>query len=269
MTTKQLAASASQYAKRMQRDTKLALTIPEEWDFRAISDAELESAIRYEYRREDASFLKAACDWLDSKVNGKTVRELLLNGDDKSVEKSCPFDLIASIFLGDYPLFPLPWLAFEHDDRIAIAELNSNFRSHAVTVIPFNHRRQLRALKPGCGLHFLCVDFTRAKIKDMIVDFEKWARHEAKKHKRKTGMASAPQWHQLKELAAFRLARAGLEFGAYESGPAYDFVRNAQKIPSGIPHLVLPNYKAPSAWHSAKANARKRIFKQITYAYSV
>ncbi len=187
---------------------------PEEWDFREVDEAELDFAIAYEYLRE----------------NVPAGRELL----------------------GQYlPQFPAPWLAYEPQDRLALAE---DMQDKLPSVYAVESRLAAPLLK-SCGNQFFClkVDFENATVAKLVSDFEQWARREAKTRKRKSGKASAPALHKLKALAAYRLARAGF---TYKEAQAHVKAYAASVRIKGLP--VLPLYTA-GAWSDALKTVRSSL----------
>src|SRR5215467_12075710 len=114
---------ASRYAKEM-RNPKLALSRPEEWNYLEVTELELSDAIRYEARRKNPAFRQKACLWLDSKFKGGlTVREFILLKPEEEFDalwNPCPIGGAGKMLIS-FPLFPLPWLAYEPEDRAAVA----------------------------------------------------------------------------------------------------------------------------------------------------
>jgi hypothetical protein len=200
---------------------------PDEWDFRKVVETELEVAIEYEYNRENAALKEILLDWLKSRRNG--------------INAISPDGRLA------------PWLAFGSDERAAIAgELSWKPRA-----IYISNNASSLAHKFATGRsyshHFVSVDFKR-KTAEIVSDFEKWVRNEAKKSRRLSGKASAPQWQKLKWLAAHRLHKAGLK---YELSQA--FVRDHRNKSRCESPDVLPVYASPGAWHDAITGAKSYI----------
>jgi hypothetical protein len=259
------------YAARLNTDKKIVLDHPEEWDFRGVSEAALPFAIEYEYFRENTAKREAACAWLESKVNGKTVRSLLLANSKKirvdmfgAIDDSrCPLDDEGQWFAGQYPLFPLPWQAMEAEDHEAFSKAESKWRAippiHALDGDGWPDR--VWNPRGSFGSHLLQVDLSTAKTKDILATFEKWLRAESKKHKRQSGKASALPWQKLKWLSARRLAGAGLTYIAVDSPKGVnEFIkRHRERAKVNSYCDVLPVYGTSGGWYDALKMAEREL----------
>lgn len=240
---------------------------PEEWDFREITETELATAIDYEFARENKPFRSRAAAWLDSKINGRSVRTQLLDG--VGLEKLCrkeysaqPCDLqllIEREFLSQFPLFPLPWLALHPNERREYC--NGLPILPSVRLLPMSHSDSQRfvgaMLRNPKLLHgyWLTINFGRvgskaALMKELKREVDLLWMQSAKNAQ---GKASSLPFRKLKQLAALRLSAAGLNLKG-----AKDAISNRlaakQMISEGD---VIPSYGSPGAWHGAVSAAQK------------
>ena len=230
----------------MNTDKAHALTVPEEWDFRGIESAELKTAVLYEYMRENKAIRDCAVSWLDSKVGRVSFRETLLNGGEVP---SSGFDFTwISQMMRDYPLFPLPWLAFEIEDRLDSCLCNYKPKAAQIIHIP-SGSAFWSTMTPYEGL-LLRIDWSR-KTGDILKDLNTAVIIEAKKRKRLSGMGSSEPFHKLKKIAALRLHKAGL---SYEKAQKF-LKKNAPSANTDI----LPVYASQGAWHNAVNDAKSEV----------
>jgi hypothetical protein len=102
------------------------------------------------------------------------------------------------------------------------------------------------------------VDLSAGKTK-VVEAFKKWLDDlpQLKQFKIPQGKAAALPWHELKELAAYRLARiGGLSYAA-----AIKEAKALQKAYPGDSNAVLPTYNTLGAYSEAVAAADKRILR--------
>jgi hypothetical protein len=266
VTTADLDRQARAYARRMRTDKSLALEVPEEWDFRAITQAELPIAIEYEYMRENTAFREGVTAWLETKIKGKSVRSLILTKEDyyPFEHAHCSLDVMGRWLAQDFPLFPSPWLAYERADLKAYCAGRAQWTStnKSVFVCPAH------GVNPGFLLtsadknqwHLLRLDLPGRTTKDILRDFGSWLRKEAKKHKRLSGKASAEPWQKLKWLSARRLANAGLKYPSNENPGVNGFISQRMKAaPGNYENDVLPLYASSGAWYDALSMAEAEL----------
>jgi len=287
-----LAKQATDHALRMERpDQSWLLTTPTEWDFRRVSETELKTAIGYEYLREDAGFRQRTCSWLDARPlnKGKTMRERLLalsapdwvaayegtNMERESVWERmfphpCNLTRQERLLVLKLPVFPLPWLALDPQAR---ADLSRN------TGLQYAEPRALLAGQIGADcpklpaqFYWLHANFEGRSVSAIVDAFRTWAQAErdrlvsAGEAARFDGKASAPAWHRLKELAAYRLDRGGLKHQltklAYAAGgidaPRF-LAAHLRKTKTDHVTDVLPIFDSRSAWWKATQSAARRI----------
>ena len=251
---KTLCKQAEQYTKRMETEKALALRVPEEWDFREVRDEELAQAVEYEFMRENNTRRGAAVSWLESKVKRVSVREILLNGED--VPLSGTADKLHCGVAYFFPLFPIPWMAMEPESRMVDFAFGDTLPAVHVFTVPGASPVWMKYFESRGGM-LLDVQWNR-KTEDIIRDFGKWIRAEAKKRKRSSGKASYAPYHKLKQLSALRLHKAGL---SYEK--AQVFIK--ENASGNNPNDILPIYASQGSWHdavnSAKQEADNLIFE--------
>lgn len=242
---------------------------PSEWDFRGVTEEELEIAIPYELARSNAKARRMLERWLDRKINGQPVRHWLAVDYDLlklplevalAIEESKPPTEATEIVIVVSP-FPAPWMSFSESDRRAVAEYYGQFEPWILSINPMDSRIARLAVEgmTRSGLsrgYLLQVDFDKP-VAEIASEFEKWLRSEAK-NRRKTpikGGASTPRFHALKQLAAYRLSETGLRYEA-----AQELVANvARSSRKRDPADVLPRYGSRGAWHKAVEAARAQI----------
>jgi hypothetical protein len=260
VNTASLDKFALKYTQRMNREKDLALKVPEEWDFRAVTDEELPLITQYEYLREDRAFRNTATKWLESKIRGKSVRRLLLEGDETLFDELdlCSRDFQVWAYVSMHPLFPCPWMAFEREDAEGFARANS-YTPAPLTILPM-----ARMHCPGRFIsdhsYLLSVEVEKHSTKDILRCFEKWLRKEAGKHKRLSGKASAMPWQKLKWLSARRLANAGLKYPSNSNPGVNGFIRQRVRVAPGSNAAdVLPLYSSSGAWYDALKMANQEL----------
>jgi hypothetical protein len=269
VTASSLDRQARAYAKRMRTENGLALTVPEEWDFRTITEAELPIAIKYEYLRESAAECEAVTAWLETKVKRSTIRGELLRGvafTNPLFDLEYPPAAPEVSFLGKlYPLFPVPWLMWDRPSRMACSKGMSRFLAD---IRPPVVLRKLSEMKPGecveraadSRCYFLSMDLDKHTAKDILRAFEAQLRKEAKKHKKQSGKASGAPWQKLKWLAARRLANAGLKYPSDANTGVNGFIQQHLKAAPGRNSAdVLPQYASSGAWYDALAMAKAEL----------
>jgi hypothetical protein len=217
--------------------TKPAIPSAAEIDFRNIEPALLREAAVWEYARTSPAVRAAAVRWLDSEIQGKTVREHLL----AELRKPCPgarsllFRILdrderlalgmvdlsmlhlgkhrrLSMLLWDRADFPAPWTNAQRSP--APAE-----KSGSVDIEPtphiLNRWDHIGELKDVYRNHFsLNIQWRGATQKQIVGEFARWLAKEAKQHPemKPRGKGGQIQTEPLKWLAAYRLSAAGLTY---------------------------------------------------------
>jgi hypothetical protein len=219
MTATELERLCNDYARRMATEP-LLFRERVEWDFPEVAEVELPFAVEYEYARQSTAVRQQAVETMSKRIGRRTIRTILLEEDD--IPEQALEALLSSKIGGlllNYPLFPMPWLAFERSDRVETSADLSRFKVPVVSGAKITP-----AIAEQIGLsasatnaesmgYWMRIKFT-GTIEELVGGFEKWARREAREnHTRRSGKASAPPYHKLKWLAALRLNASGLKFG--------------------------------------------------------
>jgi len=222
----------------------------EEWDFSAIDDVVLKPAIIYEYARTSSLIRSSLCACLDSKIKGRTIRDHLLDSvkaghspDDKISDKvdeavgGVKNDVLLLIVSTMKPDFPKPWSSFSVKYR----------RDPA-----FSRVREKTLFSPMVGgtRHIFDIYWSEASIDEIVSDFEKWLRKEAKVHHemKPRGRPGQLQQEPLKWLVAYRLQKAG-----------FTFERAQEALRSRTGCWSLPRYADKSGWSHAITHAKSYL----------
>jgi hypothetical protein len=261
--TAKLHRIASDYARRLHFNPKIALTVPEEWDFRSVTEDQLNVAIYYEYARESQLVRDNILKWLNTKWGDRIVRRWLTTKPDNRPDDlyvGCPLPLSQQVELDEIiAFFPLPFLKIPKRNSVGKYE-QIGLRIEKIT--PHHIKYWSGLLKCGVPLSetnwFLHADLgAQHNEKFLVASFERQLIQLRRKlgMRRRRGKASAQPWQKLRQLAAYRLHRAGLRFSA-----AQKFVADHQKnLPSDNPADVLPTYKSSGAWSKAVASAKEGL----------
>ncbi len=230
----------------------------EEWDFSAIDDPALRHATTYEYARTSSLIRSRLCAYLDSKINGKKIRDHIFDAmkagrwpDDEvsdKVDETVGGNLALSlIILTMKPDFPKPWLSTTI--KIKYRRDPAFSRVRELQFIP--GAMTLNYPMRGRTSHILDIYWGDANIDEIVSDFEKWLRKEAKVHHDTMKLRGKPgqrQGEPLKWLAAYRLQKAGITFE-----------RAQQTLESRKSVWSVPWYADKSGWSRAITKAKSYL----------
>ena len=219
----------------------------EEWDFSSIDDLMLQHAIIYEYARTSSLIRSSLCACLDSKINGRKIRDHLLDSvkaghspDDKISDKvdeavgGVENRALSLIILKMKPDFPKPWPSF-----------SVKYRRDP----DFSRVREKTLFSPMVGgtRHIFDIYWSDSNIDEIVFDFEKWLRKEAKVHHemKPRGRPGQLQGAPLKWLSAYRIQEAG-----------FTFERAQDALKSRTVNWSLPRYADKSGWSQAITHAK-------------
>jgi len=260
-------------------DTEIRLP-PDEWDFRRIPEPELGFAIAWEYARTSPSKCKEIEDYLARQVHGKPVRYWIGHPPDGRLARpryAIELDLgspagletigvimsfppstrvlqLLIFFCGDE--FPNPWLRVESRPRPREVVDLSRPAAELLDLYTLARLPPIGLYPLGDRVAVLLDRWqTRSRIHqavDRILDEDASEMgHDAPKLR---GKASAPKYHLLKHLAAYRLAEAGVGYKvAWACLPKY---RKEKPVSGGD---VLPIYASQSGWDDAIKEARSEL----------
>lgn len=229
----------------------------EEWDFRQVPDEALADCVLWEYARESDVLRPAIEEWLATEIEGKTVREhyrdgrireFWLGGVRHSRLTMGEVEMMDPDRFGDWRLFellllrddfPAPWLANPITTKEPTGER---------VMVEQPDGRPLRY-----GYH-LYVAWRGATVEEVVASFEKWAREEGQKHRRRMRKPGTPGHlpvDPLKGLVALRFKKAGFTYeSAYAALVSYPEKRKKRR---------LPIYSDAPGWSKAVSNAKRHL----------
>jgi hypothetical protein len=212
-----------------------------EWDFRRVKEHRLPVVIEWEYARSSPQIVKAVADY----------RKALWEFEDLRPALGRIPPHLQKLTQGE--IFPAPWTAL------------SSF-SKAVCPLVLQEIEDGDCLtdegKASGAIVQFYIRFDRGPLKQLTKEFGEWASQKAKEYAAKhgprpTGKPALPQWHLLRELAAYRIQeseRGRLTFNQIKEAIA------AYESQSRVSHAgVLPNYNGKDEWSRAVKKARERI----------
>jgi hypothetical protein len=250
-TARQAHRLCTRYAAKMESVKDLPLRHAEEWDFRSITEAELQYATEYEYVRESAPLRCAIVKFLQRKLQGTPVRIHLLEG--RELEYGGPVGQTTELADAN-PLFPLPWLAMVREDCIELADSLRSFNRNPIRILEIDKPigRHLHSMPDG---YWLRIRFGKP-IEEIVQNFENWLRKEARKHQpAPRGKAARRKDEKLRWLAALRLHKAGLSWER-----AQKHIQTHLKREPINPTLdVIPNFASSGGWSGALQSAREEL----------
>ena len=226
----------------------------EEWDFSAIDDPALRHATTYEYARTSSLIRRRLCAYLDSKINGKRIRDHIFDAikagrwpDEEISEKVDEMvgrnNSLYFTILTMKPDFPKPWLS--STIKIKYRRDPAFSRVKELQFIP--GATTLNYPMRGRTSHILDIYWKGANIDEIVSDFEKWLRKEAKVHHemKPRGRPGQLQGAPLKWLSAYRIQEAG-----------FTFERAQDALKSRTVNWSLPRYADKSGWSQAITHAK-------------
>lgn len=250
---------------------------PEHWDFRGITDAEVEVATRWEYLRSSDLKTGWLSKWLKTKVKGKPIFKYLMKATDyddlpQGINPMLPgwtfpgrwidFDLI----LGDVDLFPYAdypnmalgaWMDMSNE-KLLFAERHSRVGLPLMVVRNRSKTETMNVvLHPGWNMFH--VDFKSHTLHQIRDSFAGWVTREMKAQNinQKSGKAAQVDYSKLKALAALRLKSAGMnakQIQEFTAKHKEKFPKPERKKEDGKTDLNLaayPDYKSKGAFHDA------------------
>lgn len=245
-----------------------------EWDFTQIEDCKLDVAAMWEYGRTCKSVRKSTVDFLETAVDGTTIRQHLIQEDSsiysvmtarlgelassKKISKNAVgrmIELIEFIVENRRIDFPAPWITEKLKlQKMPALNAASRLAIHSLVREPNYCDKLIRAATAehnfwSAGETFVMVIELDGKVEILISEFSKWVRKEAKKHPRKLGQPTQAQTYPLKCLSAYRLNQAGFTFSR-----AQEFIR---KHNDG--GRLIPVFADASGWTDALQYARRKI----------
>lgn len=249
------------------------------WDFRKIPIWLLKYTLRFEYLRSWEEFHAAAVVWLEKKIEGQTIRDLIIYARLKkelsfpeTVWKELPKDWMYHFeVLWENPLYPVPTAWMVEQGRFqpsTLSEMQKKRRLRQMVNVRPLHKDYIEHLLKSASIHgsselngyHVKIDFERYKNEELVNAFRSWLKDESKRVRKVPihGRASAPRWHRLKQLAARRLAKLGLSYK-----DALQTIAERERVaplPADL-HGVLPKYNSHGAWHDAIKEASQFIEK--------
>lgn len=271
---------------------------PYNWDFRAIPDSLLLAVAVAEYLRSWKEFRAAAVEWLQKKIDGRTIRNHILDGAKKNlpcftekVWESLPqkwnTDFLRLETDCAYPV-PFTWLIEKgfiveskppeptlitvpgHPGKSLKLDTEKFHKEVAyrrlVNVQPMNkHKvefvsRMLSFPEVGESYgYFLEINFDLHRNEDLVKAFAFWLAQEAKK-KRKIAVRGRASSSKWHRLK--QLAAKRLSDAGLNYKAAMPVIAAREKaVPIDDKHDVLPKYSSPGAWHDAVKEANLIIEK--------
>jgi len=267
---------------------------PEEWDFRSITEDDLHLAILYEYARSENWVVHEFEQWHKQSIRLPAKSKSFKTWQDKNVREALNFILTSPENLPPdvgLQLFEVQPRLLKETPLVELTDISIHFP------LPFAHLRGLpkpvslehlvpRWKKEGCGFEVIdsLPNYSRHQLEssakagilyltvkvDLRVGKTKLA-DDAKNRLLKlyeenptakmlpVGGAAVLPWTELKELAAYRLHKAGFDHKAAKS-----FLdKFSKENPVSVDRYeddILPRYKR-TGWWDAIANAKKRIQK--------
>lgn len=252
---------------------------PSEWDFRGLSEREVDDAIIWEHLREHDENRNALTGFLDSKIDGKAARYWLDENRQpvfknrqraaRNWQQSFSWllknfsDGVADLVL-TRPHFPAAWQSIkstvpEPRGKLVLAHqlerdlMRWEERLERTTAESVGRSRSAFAR----GRYSIKIEFESApSIKAILQDFEEWLRAESHRigFRPPTGKKAQPNWHILKELSALRLSRA--EMTAKELSLFLKDWQNATRTKFQNAPMVLPLF-TEKKWYEAVSAAKK------------
>lgn len=222
----------------------------------------MEDATIWEYAISCDPVRKTIENWMDSPFeSGMTVRQFIRSKGQHPHNSDLPelrnlyvagSYVIPSIRLLDLvidiPLFPAHWLTF-HNACKYVPD-----RPHTVSISPEGEKLEKRGwfVAGVCG-YSMGIIWEGATSEMIQEDFGKWLKEEAKNHPemRQRGRPSQVHTEKLRQLAAYRLSKAGVTYPQ-----ACDKLQNLKdprvKADAKRPTLIIPLYDNSSSWTEAK-----------------
>jgi hypothetical protein len=254
--------------------------LDEDWDFRQITEGELEFVLLWEYARESKIISKIIDRWLCRSVNGKTLREHLRGKSLPPFEPEVSGELhrhkpsgrsgskLAQMII-DLPSFPTPWLAFDRDyilDHVQRWGAVDPYYMATITPERLFKVEQNSATHGVCG-YVMSIDYNHPhfSVEAAVEYLRKKILKEVKRRgvKVKTGRGALPDYKKLKWLAARRLHVRGIRHIAAKA------MAEVQRKQVELDNCgdVLPVYESAGAWVRAVRQADRELKafeKQIT-----
>lgn len=260
MTASQMDAFCTRYAALSQEER--VMKYQEEWDFRDIEDSEVEAAIDYEYARENDDVWRIAVSTLQTVVHGKTIRLHLIEGNDHAVDE-CLEGKDGSLGLmmaWRHETFPLPWAAFEKEDRLQDVPNPTYLRVVSMS------EPAIQGLISGMARHnsfhgyWMDLDLKKRPTKKAVVAaFKKWLDAEYEGHeKSKKAKAASPPRHLLRYLGAYRLNRAGYDFKSART-LVMGITGKRDRHDHNVRDLDLPLFGSSGEWTHALNKAKREL----------
>ncbi len=271
---------------------------PYNWDFRAIPDSLLLPVAVAEYLRSWKEFRAAAVDWLQQKIDGRTIREHIIEahsqnlpGFPQKVWESLPQRWLTDFMRLEtdcaYPV-PFTWLIEKGliGERRTLEPTTITVPGHPgkslkldteklhkelsyrrlVNIHPMNKHRAEFVSKmlsfpevgDSYGYH-LEINFDLHRNKDLVKAFAFWLAQEAKK-KRKIAVHGRASSSKWHRLK--QLAAKRLSDAGLNYKAAIQVIDAREKAaPIDDKHDVLPKYNSPGAWHDAVKEANLIVEK--------
>jgi len=221
-----------------------------DWDFRAITDNELDVAIEWEYARESKKVRDRVRRFLSATYKDRTVKRILLQpgGEASAQILQHGSDLFSENFLAAllcFVSFPQAWMKVRH-------RFNFDYTKRHLTPISED---QLKWFNREHHYAFR-IEWLGASERGIVKDFQRWLKAEKTHHIcEMTGAGRNVAFARLKELAALRIHDAG-----YKSWDSHKrFFTQLQITPQTLSisdARVVPLYQSESGWHDAIKSAR-------------
>ncbi len=256
-----------------------------EWDFRNVSDSALEKATLYEYARTSNTLRNSIQECLQTKIKGWLVVEHILsafktskpfgdsfpNGVLKNIYDKMLFATKNNLALVELivrlrPDFPAPWTVYQinfkaepNRQRVRLRPASWIFEilkewairegREEITLQDLELHRQVYQN----DFHCLDISWNGATVEQIVRDFEKSLRAEARKHPemKKPGKAGQRPYAPLAWLAAYRINKAGVTYDAAQMKLERE----------GINERHTPRYSDKSAWSDAVKKASQILTK--------
>ena len=229
----------------------------EEWDFRDVEPGECRVACHWEYMRRHYRVLSEAAVPAGEGLGGNT----------SVMDGPAHFHGAAREF------FPRAWVTLSQADRHRVMDSFPPIPALQVRTLrdflPRLHGAMYANSKLGQGFfshaYVILPNFTGAGVEAVIREFKKWARSEARHHRRSArAKAAMLPFDALKWLAVWRLDEARRGVGVTFARTREALLSYRKKNPQACLQDVFPIYSSHGAWCKARSDAEHYYAKLLS-----